>query len=396
MEYRISDSLAALKPSAIREIFKSLTDPTIISFSGGNPDPESFPAEEMGVIAADLFKNHAAQALQYGITEGYEPLRQAITERMAKRFNIHTPGDITLVVTGGTQGIELTCRTLCNPGDTVIAEDPSFIGALNSFRACGCKIKGVTLHKDGMDLEELEAILKSDKKVRMIYTIPTFQNPTGLTSSLENRKAVYALAKKYNVMILEDNPYGELRFAGEDVPTIKSMDEDGIVIYCSSFSKILSSGMRIGYLIGPAPVLQKLVVGKQCEDVHTNLFFQMLTNTYMRDYPLDEHIASIQDIYREKCGLMLAGLDKNMPEGFSYTRPQGGLFIWLTLPENIDMMTFVREALARKVAVVPGTAFNCDTEAPSNAVRLNYSMPSKENITKGCEILGQLAKDLTK
>ncbi|MBQ3792398.1 MAG: PLP-dependent aminotransferase family protein, partial [Clostridia bacterium] len=320
-DYPISDFLAGMKPSAIREIFKSLSDPKIISFSGGNPDPQSFPARDMAKIAQDLFENHAAQALQYGISEGYEPLRKAVTERVERVFHIHTPGDETLIVTGGTQGIELTCRTLCNPGDTVIAENPSFIGALNSFRVCGCRIRGVTLRDDGMDLDELEAVLKSDPRVRMIYTIPTFQNPTGRTSSKENREAVLKLATRYNVMILEDNPYGELRFAGEDVPTIKSMDHDGQVIYCSSFSKILSSGMRIGYLIGPEPVMQKLIIGKQCEDVHTNLFFQMLTSEYMNHYPLDKHIREIQAIYRKKAFLMISELEKDLPGCVSFTRP---------------------------------------------------------------------------
>ena len=394
MEYRISDSLANLKPSAIREIFKSLTDPTIISFSGGNPSPLSFPVEKMAAISADIFATSASSALQYGITEGYTPLRDAVKARIKTRFGIDREGDSTIIVTGGTQGLELTCRTLCNPGDTVVAENPSFIGALNSFRATGCNVKGVTLREDGMDLSELEAILKTDDRVRMIYTIPTFQNPAGTTSTEANRRGVYALAKKYGVMILEDNPYGELRFAGKDVPTIKSMDTDGIVFYCSSFSKILSSGMRVGFLVGPEEVMQKVVVAKQCEDVHTNLFFQMLTYRFMTECDLDAHIRSIQDLYRGKCELMLRSLDEYMPKEITYTRPEGGLFLWMTLPEKIDMTAFVKEALARKVAVVPGTAFNCDTAAPSPSVRLNYSMPSDENIVRGCKILGELAAEM--
>jgi len=394
MEYKISDALASLKPSAIREIFKSLSDPTIISFAAGNPSPLSFPVEEMAAISADLFRNSAAQALQYGITEGYMPLREAVKARLKSRFSIDREGDTTIIVTGGTQGLELTCRALCNPGDTVVAEMPSFIGALNSFRACGCKLTGVTLKEDGMDLDMLEDVLKNDPKVRMIYTIPTFQNPAGLTSTEENRRGVYALAKKYGVMILEDNPYGELRFAGKEVPTIKSMDEDGIVMYCSSFSKILSAGIRVGYISGPDAIVQKMVVAKQCEDVHTNLFFQMLTHRYMTECDLDGHIKSIQDLYRGKCELMLKMLDEVMPKEITYTRPEGGLFLWATLPEKIDMNTFVKEAIVRKVAVVPGTAFNCDTEASSPSFRMNYSTPSDDDIVRGCRILGDLAKDM--
>ena len=195
-------------------------------------------------------------------------------------------------------------------------------------------------------------------------------------------------------MILEDNPYGELRFDGEDLPTLKSMDTEGIVLYCSSFSKILSAGIRLGYLCGPEPVVQKMVVAKQSEDVHTNIFFQMLTYRYMTERDLDAHIAGIRKLYREKCALMLDTLDRNMPKSVTYSRPQGGLFIWMTLPDSIDMMTYVRAALEQGVAVVPGNTFLCDTEGSINAVRLNYSTPSDEEIVRGCEILAKVAREL--
>ena len=394
MEYRISDPLSNLKPSAIREIFKSLTDPTIISLAAGNPNPLSFPVEDMARISADLFRENASQALQYGISEGYPALRQAVRDRMRARFGSLRQGDNTIIVSGGTQGIELTCRTLCNPGDTVVVENPSFIGSLNAFRAAGCRLRGVTLRKDGMDLDELETILSSDDRVRLIYTIPNFQNPAGLTSTEENRRAVYALAVRYGVMILEDDPYGELRFAGTDVPTIKSMDTEGAVMYCSSFSKILSSGIRLGYLCGPDEIIQKAVVAKQCEDVHSNQFFQMLTYRYMTECDLDGHIREIRKLYGAKCRLMLSVLDEKMPQEVTYTRPEGGLFLWATLPERADMLTFVKKAIERKVAVVPGTAFNCDPDAPSSSFRLNYSTPSDDDIVRGCTILADLAGEM--
>ena len=195
-------------------------------------------------------------------------------------------------------------------------------------------------------------------------------------------------------MIVEDNPYGELRFAGEDVPTIKSMDTDGRVIYCSSFSKILSAGMRIGFVVANNTVIQKLAVAKQGEDVHTNIFFQMLAHCYMTEYDLDAHIAKINRIYGRKCALMVDALEKYMPKEVKYTKPEGGLFIWCTLPDHVDAPAFIKEAIARKVAVVPGTAFNCDTEAPSQSFRLNYSMPTDEQIDEGIRILGQLARDM--
>lgn len=394
MEYKISNKLANLKPSAIREIFKSLTDPTIISFAAGNPSPLSFPADELSEISADIFKNQSTVALQYGITEGYAPLRKAVEERMKNKFGIGRDFDTTIITTGGQQGIELTAKALCNEGDAVICEKPSFIGALNSFRALGATPVGVPLNDDGIDVEILEKTLINTPNAKFLYLIPTFHNPMGITSTLENRKKVYALAKKYGVLIFEDNPYGELRFDGEDVPTYKSFDEDGIVIYCSSFSKILSAGMRIGYVCGPAEVVSKMVVAKQVEDVHTNNFFQMLCHRYMTERDIDGHIEKIRALYGNKARLMLAELDKNMPKCVKYTRPEGGLFLWCTLPNGTDSSAFIKKALEKKVAVVPGTAFNCDTEAPSDSFRLNYSMPSDEDIVRGIGILSDIAREM--
>ncbi len=394
MEYKISDKLAALKPSAIREIFKSLSDPTIISFAAGNPSPLSFPVADLADLSADIFANSSTAALQYSVTEGYPPFREAIRARMKEKFGIGRDFDETIVTTGGNQAIELCCKVMCNEGDVVVCENPSFIGALNAFRSNGAKTVGVPLTPTGIDPEKLEETLANTPNVKMLYLIPTFQNPAGVTSTLENRKAVYKIAKKYGVLIFEDNPYGELRFAGEDVPTYKSFDEDGIVMYCSSFSKILSAGMRIGYACGPQPVIQKMVVAKQVEDVHTNIFFQMLCYRYMTERDLDAHIKAIRGIYRDKAGRMLRRLDECMPKCVSYTRPEGGLFLWCTLPGGVSSADYVKEALARKVAVVPGTAFNCDPAAPSDSFRLNYSTPSDEDIDRGVKILGDLAREM--
>lgn len=394
MEYMISDNLASLKPSAIREIFKSLSDPSIISFAAGNPSPLSFPSKELGEIAADIFANHATAALQYSITEGYPALRTAVADRLSRIFGIGRPFDTTIITSGGQQGLELTCRALCNPGDVVLCENPSFIGALNAFRAVGAKTVGIPLHEDGIDPADLEKALDKHPNTKMIYLIPTFQNPAGITTSEEKRRAIYEIARRHSVVILEDNPYGELRFAGTDVPTIKSMDEDGIVVYCSSFSKILSAGMRVGFVCAPDKLVQKMVVAKQCEDVHTNILFQMLCHRYMTEKDMDGHIAGIRALYRDKCNLMLDCLDAHMPKEIHYTRPEGGLFIWCTLPDSISMNDFVKRAIERKVAVVPGTAFNCDTEAPSPSFRLNYSTPSDEDIRRGIEILGNLAGEM--
>ena len=393
MEYNFSKKLAELKPSAIREIFKSLSDPTIISFAAGNPSPESFPVNDLARLSAEIFENEASFALQYGITEGYTPLREAITARQKSRFgeSMVKDTDTTLVVTGGQQGLELSCKAFCNEGDAVICENPSFIGALNAFRSNGVKTIGVDMEDDGINLEKLEETLKNTKNAKLLYLIPTFQNPSGTCMSLEKRLAVLELAKKYGIVILEDNPYGELRFAGKDIPTIKSLDTEGLVIYCSSFSKILSAGMRIGFIIAPNEIASKMVVAKQVEDVHTNLFFQMLCHKYITTCDLDAHIAKINELYRRKCNLMLECIDKYVPaDKVTFTRPEGGLFIWGTVKNCTDASFVVKKAIEKKVAVVPGTAFNCDTEAPSPSFRLNYSTPSDEQIIEGVKRLGEV------
>lgn len=392
MEYRISNKLKDLKPSAIREIFKSLTNPEIIAFAAGNPAAESFPIDYIQSECARILAQAPVTALQYGTTEGYAPLRAAVKERIKSAFGIGREFDETIITSGGQQGLELMCKVMCNEGDVVIAENPSFIGALNSFRSNGAKVVGVDMDADGMNLEQLEQALKANPNAKLIYIIPTFQNPMGITTGYEKRKAIYSLAKQYGVMILEDNPYGELRFSGEDVPTIKSMDTDGIVAYSGSYSKVLSSGMRIGFLCAPAEVMSKVVVAKQVEDVHTNMLCQMVCHSFVTSEKYLPHLDGIRALYRRKCGLMLDAMDKNFPEYVKYTRPQGGLFLWCTLPSGIELTEFVSRALAEKVAVVPGTAFNCDTEAGSSSFRLNYSTPSDEQIVRGIEILGKILK----
>lgn len=392
MEFTVSDKMKNMKPSAIREIFKSLGTPGAISFAAGNPAPESFPVEAFAMLSQNIFANQAITALQYGVTEGYPALRELVANRLKTKFNIDTDRDTTIITSGGQQAIELVCKTLCNDGDVVICENPSFIGALNSFRSLGAKPVGVDMDDDGINIQKLEQALKENKNAKLMYLIPTFQNPTGITMSTKKRQQVYELACKYNLVIIEDNPYGDLRFAGEEVPTIKSMDTDDRVIYCGSFSKILSSGMRVGFACGNNAIMQKFVVAKQGEDVHTNQFFQMLCAEYMQNYDLDKHIEGIRELYKVKGGAMIEALKKYMPKEVKFTIPEGGLFLWLTLPDNIDMPSFVLEARDNNVFVVPGVAFNCDESAPSQSFRLNYSMPSLEKIEKGIKILAELIK----
>lgn len=393
MEFNFSDKVKPLKPSAIREIFKSLTNPNVISFAAGNPSPLSFPVEKLKGLANEIFEESPAASLQYGITEGYMPLRKQVEERLHSKFATGKEFDETIITSGGQQGIDLVAKVLCNEGDTVVCEIPSFIGALNAFRSHGAVLKGLEVGEDGIDPEQLEELLKNDKRVKLIYLIPTFQNPAGITMSLEKRKAVLAVAKKYGVPILEDNPYGELRFSGTDIPTIKSMDDEGIVVYSGSFSKVLSAGMRIGFLCGHEKLIGKVAVVKQTNDVHTNQFFQMLCSKFIEKYGLDEHIKGICDLYRENCKTMIIEMEKNFPEKVKFTRPDGGLFLWCTMPEGTDMKKLLADFVANDIAVVPGATFMPNLDDVSYSFRMNYSMPTKEQIVKGVGIMGNVLKN---
>ena len=346
MQYTFSDRISNLHPSAIREILKN-SDPNVISLAAGNPAVESFPVAEMKEIADNIFDTASGIAFQYGITEGYPRLRQLVMKRQKEKYGIGNENDDIMIISGGTQAMDLSTKVLVNEGDTILSEDPAFVGALNTFRSYAAHLVGIPMEDDGMDIAALEKALKENKNVKMLYTIPSFHNPLGICTSLEKRKEIYRLCCEYGVMILEDNPYGELRFDGEDIPTLKSMDTEGIVIYTSSFSKVMSAGIRLGFVIAPKPVLDKMAVGKQAVDTHSNLFFQMLIADYMEKYDYDGHIQMIRDLYRHKSGLMLDEIRKGFPESVKYTVPQGGLFLWCTLPEGADMLKFVQFAKSK-------------------------------------------------
>lgn len=392
MEYKFSEPVADLKPSAIREILKFTSLPGYIPFAAGNPAPEALPTETVAAISADIMSNRPVDALQYSVTEGYIPLRNHLKTYMKEKHNVGRDFDELIITSGAQQVMNLATMVLCNRGDTVICENPSFIGSLNAFRSFGVKLVGVDMDSDGINIEKLEAALKANPNARFIYTIPTFQNPSGACMSLEKRKALYSLAKKYGVLILEDNPYSDTRFAGEDLPTIKSMDEDGIVIYAGTFSKVISPGLRVGFTVAPAPIVQKMVVCKQTSDVHSNIFGQMICHEFMTKYDYEAHLDRNREVYRKKCELMSGLIDEHLGKYVTYVKPQGGLFIWLELPKQVDTVGFCTAAVESKVATVPGTAFCADTNGTSHCFRTNYSTPTDEQIVKGCEILGEVAK----
>lgn len=395
MDYIFSDKVSSLQPSVIREILKFTSDPEVISLAAGNPAPEAFPVKEIAGITAGLLAENPINALQYSVTEGYTPLRNRLKERMKKAACFDENSDELIITSGAQQANELACKVLLNEGDTLFCEAPSFIGSLNAFKSYNVNLVGIPMEEDGMKLDALEEALKTANKPKLIYIIPNFQNPTGLCTSLEKRKAIYELAKKYGVMILEDNPYGDIRFAGENIPSIKTMDKDGIVIYSRTFSKTLAPGLRVGYVSAPKPVIQKMVVCKQVSDVHTNIMAQMICDEYLKNYDMDAHLEKIRAVYRHKCGLMLDEIDKNFSKKITVTKPEGGLFIWATLPEGSDMMGFCNTAVQKyKVAVVPGTAFLIHETDRTSSFRLNFSTPTDEQLIKGCEILGKLSKEM--
>lgn len=397
MEYSFSDRVQALKPSAIREIFKYAADPEVVSLSAGNPSPEAFPIEEIKEISSRLLEENPIGVLQYSVTEGYPQLRETLKEYMKSHHNVGKDFDDILITTGAQQIMDLATKSLVNEGDVVITEAPSFIGSLNTFRSYNAKLVGVKIDDDGMNMEELEKALQTHKNARFIYTIPNFQNPSGITMSLEKRKKMYELAKKYNVLILEDNPYGDLRYSGEYIPCIKSFDEEGIVLYAGSMSKVISPGIRVAYVIAPKPIFQKMVVCKQGNDVHTNIWSQMVCNELMTKYDFDAHLEKLRNLYRKKAQFMMDLMDKYLvPMGITYAKITGGLFTMCTLPDYVDMQEFCKDAIKNKVCVVPGNAFLTDESEECHTFRVNFSTPTDEQLEKGIKLLAKTAEKYIK
>ena len=394
--YVISNKMASMKPSMVREILKASSDPGTIALSAGNPAPEAFPVSDIKRIANDIFDTDPVLALQYGVTEGYQPLIDELISYLKTRHNLGSENDSLIITSGAQQVMDLVTKVLCNEGDVVVCESPSFIGSLNCFRAYGTSLLGIPMEADGINISELEKALKNNCKVKFIYTIPNFQNPSGVTMSLNKRKALYDLACKYDIMILEDNPYGDLRVSGNALPSIKSMDTEGRVIYAGTFSKLIAPGIRVGYVLGPKPIVSKMTVGKQTSDVHTPMFSQLLVYNWLKTCNIDEHIERMQSIYRKRLNLMCDLIDAELSDFVTYVKPEGGMFVWCELIPEIDMMEFCAEAAKRKVAVVPGIAFLTNEEDKTQCIRLNFSTPTEADIEKGIKILADLAKNWQK
>jgi 2-aminoadipate transaminase len=377
--------MANLRPSAVREILKVTSDPSFIAFAAGNPSAETFDVSALKKLCDSTIDT---SALQYGVTEGYEPLREVIRARYGGKYGLVNAGaDDVIVTSGGQQVINLAAQSLLNEGDTIICETPSFIGALNTFRAYNARLVGIPMDGEGMIIDRLEAALKAEPRAKLIYTIPTFQNPGGTTLPTERRLRMLELAKKYDVMILEDSPYFELSFGEAPPPAIKSLDDDGYVIFAGSFSKIVAPGIRVGFSIAPKWISAKMIVAKQTQDVHTNGVFQRAIYKWLRDFNIDAHIAKCAELYAEKSAVMLRLMDELFDKRVTYTRPGGGLFLWCDLPAGYSGSALAESMTEKKVAIVPGAAFDVSEDVHNPGFRLNYSVPSVKQIESGITLL---------
>lgn len=388
MNVQISDRLKDINGSAIRDIFKLLGDPNIISFAGGNPASSALEPERIAAFAQEALAENGVNLLQYGQTEGYAPLRESAAEFFRHNGVKTDPGHI-LPVSGSQQGLDLICKALLNEGDTMLVENPTFLGALQTFRTYGARFAAVETDEDGAIPESLEEQIRAHRP-KLIYLIPTFQNPTGRTLSLERRRRIAELVNEYQVPLIEDDPYCDLRYRGKALPAIKSFDEQGYVLYCNSFSKIISPGLRVAAVVCQDDgLLRKLVVGKQSTDVHSPNLNQAIIDKYLRSGLLQEHIRQICASYAKQMDAMQRMLS-TFPSSVSYTKPDGGIFLWCTLPEDFNTTQLLSTATKQGVAYIPGTHFYADGQGHHNTMRLNFSNASLENIEKGMERLRAL------
>ena len=386
-QFKYSKRVPADGTDAVGAILQAAADPKIISFAGGLPAPELFPVKEMKAAVDKVFEEHGQEAMQYGAAKGVTALREVIQQHVKKKENVDSELDNVLVATGSEQALDLVGKAFVDPGDTVLVEQPTYLCALDVFRSYGANFASVEMDEDGMKMDALEEALKANPNTKLIYTVPNFQNPTGRTMTEERRKQLAELAEKYDVYVLEDNPYGEIRFAGQHVPAVKSFDKSGHVLYMSTFSKTLAPGFRLGWLVADKNVVNKLTVLKQSADLHTDNLAQFAVAQFFADNDVDAHVKEISALYGKRKDLMLEGIKKYFPEGVKYTDPEGGMFLWVEVPGVDDTVELFKECLEHDVAFVPGDPFFADGVQPG-AFRLNYSNMKEDQIEVGLKRLG--------
>jgi len=375
--------------SFIREILKVTEDSNIISFAGGLPNPAFFPVNEIAEAAAKIFETDGENALQYNTTEGYLPLRKYIADRYLKRNGLKIDPDQILITNGSQQGLDLIGKAILNKGDNVVIESPGYLGAIQAFSLYEPIFNSVSLLDDGIDIDMLKKTIE-DEPIKLVYTVPTFQNPSGITYSKQKRKDFANIVEKQDIIFVEDNPYYDLRFAGEDLPLIRNFLEDNSILL-GSFSKIVSPGLRLGWICTNKEIMEKIIIAKQASDLHSNYLAQRIVYQYLIDNDIDEHLMKIRDAYRIRRDLMVSMIAENFPEEIEFTKPDGGMFLWITLPENISALDLFEHAIKEKVAFVPGNPFYVNGGG-NNTLRLNFSNSDEEQIEIGIKRLAKIMK----
>ncbi|WP_297464001.1 PLP-dependent aminotransferase family protein [Thermococcus sp.] len=398
LEYEkyFSEKARAMKASEIRELLKLVETSDIISLAGGLPAPETFPVEQIKEITREVLEKHADKALQYGTTKGFTPLRLALARWMERRYGIPMSKVEIMIVAGSQQALDLIGRVFINPGDLVVVEGPTYLAALQAFKYYDPEFISIPMDHDGMRVDLLEEKLRElkaqGKKIKFVYTVSTFQNPMGVTMSADRRKRLVELADEYDFLIVEDSPYTELRYSGEPVPPVKHFDDTGRVIYLGTFSKILAPGLRLGWVVAQPQFIRKMEIAKQSIDLCANTLGQAIAWKYVENGYLDEHIPRIIEFYRPRRDAMLKALEEFMPEGVEWTRPDGGMFIWVTLPEGIDTKVMLQKAVSKGVAYVPGEAFFAHRDV-KNTMRLNFTYVPEEKIREGVRRLAEVIEE---
>lgn len=389
MESRFAKRAVNTQKSFIREILKVTESPEIISFAGGLPNPCSFPVEGITKAAGEVLSESGSEVLQYTTTEGYYPLRKFIADRYRNKKGFSVEPEEILITNGSQQALDLIGKVFLDKGDKAAIERPGYLGAIQAFSMFEPELVSIPLENDGIDVDILENQLKKGD-VKLLYTVPNFQNPSGITYSLKKRIVMSFTTRNYGTFVIEDDAYGELRFAGEDLPLIRSMNNENVILL-GSFSKIVSPGLRVGWICASKDIIEKLVVAKQASDLHSNYLAQRIIYKYISGNDIESHITKIKGTYKMQRNLMVSLIEQYFPEEIKCTRPEGGMFVWLTLPERLSALEIFHKALEKKVAFVPGTPFYVDGGG-ENTIRLNFSNSDEDRIDTGIKRLADIFK----
>ncbi|WP_010240747.1 aminotransferase-like domain-containing protein [Clostridium arbusti] len=393
MSIVFAERMNNVKKSFIREILKVTENPEVISFAGGLPNPLSFPVKEIQEASQKVLNGNANDVLQYSTTEGYLPLRQYIAERYFKRFGLKIDADEILITNGSQQGLDLIGKVLLNKDDNILIERPGYLGAIQAFSIFEPVFTSVPVNDDGVDTNLLESSLDMHRP-KLFYTVPNFQNPSGITYSEENRKITANILKKYNTVVIEDDPYGELRFMGQDLPPIRSYLEDNSIML-GSFSKIVAPAMRLGWICAKGEIMEKLIIAKQSADLHSNYYSQRVVYQFLIDNDLEKHIKKIKQLYKGQRDCMVSMIERYFPKEVKSTKPEGGMFLWITLPEGVSSLELLDLAAKENVAFVPGDSFYAN-EKDSNTLRLNYTNSNEKIIEEGIKRLAKVTREIIK